>query len=195
MFFNGLHVISFIALIAYKDANEKIDTFCQKRVTVDENMNVNIYINDNCRKYTEFGLSSDKIQSVKELKELIVVIDNRRLFQGCEDIKLTEQNVRLLKTFADVNTLNFVRSKHCPLFLPEDDKSKMSKKRNNQCLFCKNVKKILNKKIIRRQQNNTSRYVRIKNLSPTKRGQILRLKNSIKNIGRVKTGLKYVFVC
>lgn len=87
-----------------------------------------IYVNDKCINCAEFGLEADKVQSVEELEKLITLIDKRRVCQGCQDIELSETNLRLLQTFASVNRIKFVQSNHCPILLPEDEKDEMPSK-------------------------------------------------------------------
>ncbi|XP_051170091.1 uncharacterized protein LOC127287300 [Leptopilina boulardi] len=175
--------ISFVKLIGIKEKNGQIHSGCHKTVTLDEDMNIFIYINGRHMENVNFGFSSNKFESVENLSHVLETVDKCQICQGSFNIENNVINASLLQSFTFIDGINILRNKCCPIILQEGLKLKG---RHNQCNYCKNVGHVLNTKIIRRQRNRNSKYFLSKDLSPKKRAQLEKIKKIVKNTGRVK---------
>ena len=49
--------------------------------------------------HKNFGIESDQLSSVENVKAVITIVDKREVFQGCPEIKLSSHNSDLFNSF------------------------------------------------------------------------------------------------
>ena len=81
-----------------------------------------------------------------------------------------------------MDKVDVLRHKRCPLTLATDQESKGK----GQCKYCKTVKELLRRKIIRKQHNKRSNYLKTSDLSPRKLEKLQKLWKTLISTGRTK---------
>ncbi|XP_043469969.1 uncharacterized protein LOC122503473 [Leptopilina heterotoma] len=173
-------LVNFHKLIARKDENGEVETFSEREFTIDDKLTLHIKINGVKIDHTRFGIQNNVITSIDMLKDTIKIIDECKICQGCRDIAKTPENGLLLENFTYIDKLNNLRHSQCSLLLTDE------KYQNNACKCCKSVKHLLHKKIIRRQHCKNTKYLNLKNLSPKRKEQVLKLKRLKASEGKAK---------
>ena len=173
--------ISFLKLYGRKDINGCIKTICEKEVTFDNTMKLFIKVNEVNVDHKDFGIENNGMTSVDEVENAIKLIDRRKVCQGCPKITCTPYTEHLLSTFTHSDKAVAVRHNQCSLLLPINIGME-----DASCKACKSVEFVLNKKIIRRQNNKNANYLSVANLSPRKRERLLKLKKQLTAKGRAK---------
>ena len=176
---NNTPAIHFHKLVGRKGKTGHVESVYQKEITIDKNMTLLIKVNGVQVDHKAFEIESDHLNSAANLMDVINIIEKREICQGCPDITPTSDNYHLLKSFTYVDKSDIIRNNHCLLLLPTDNNEN-----SNSCKSCKSVKTVLNKKIIRRQQNKNKNYLRINDLSPRKKAKLLKLKRQLDYKGR-----------
>lgn len=144
---------------------------------------MSLHIKIKCVKidHTRFGFQNNVITTFDMLKDTINIIDKCKICHGCQDIAKSSENGHLLKNLIYIDKLNNLRHNKCPPLLTDE------KNTNNNCKCCKSIKHLLHKKIITRQHCKDTKYLKLKNLSPKRKEQIMKLKRVKSSVGRAKT--------
>lgn len=149
---------------------------------LDEKLTFTIKLCGNVIDHEKFGLANE-VNSVENFENIIDCIDQRQVCEGVSGLTVNQSNENLLKTFTFTDKIDILRHKKCPLLLPDNSRDNQNRQKT-QCCFCKSVKSILSKKIIRSQHNKTSRYLQVKDLSPRKRQKLEALRKKLRNASR-----------
>ena len=177
--------VTFFTRIGIKGKHDHIDSVCNKELTVDESMTVLIKINGKFVDHSMFGIESHQLHSEKDLEIVIERINKCKICQGFPDVNLSEENANYLASFSYVDRINVLRHKHCPLVLSEKNDAQEIKL-NKQCKYCKTVKDLLRKKILRRQKSKNSNYLKLSELSPRKQEKLSKIAKTLKSTSRAK---------
>lgn len=178
------HGIAFVKLIGMKGKNGLLDSAFHKKITIDENLLMNISINGKNVNQSDLGINCEKIQSVKNLEEILLIIDKKKICFGSTNIDMNESNTSLLRTFCYVDGIGTLRNNNCSILLPEETETN-----TRQCRFCNSISQVLNKKIIRHQVGKR-KYVQLKKISPKKREEFIKLRQKMRNANRAKEKAK-----
>ena len=143
--------ISFLKLYGRKDINGCIKSICEKEVTFDNTMKLFIKVNEVNVDYKDFGIENNEMTSVEEVENAIKLIDRRKVCQGRPKITCTPYTEHLLSTFTHSDKAVAVRHNQYSLLLPINNSMQ-----DASCKACKSVEFVLNKKIIRRQNNKNN---------------------------------------
>ena len=173
--------MNFQKLIGRIGKNGHVESACQKEIILDKTMTLLIKVNGVYVDHKEFGIESNELSSVENLEQIIKVIDERRVCQGSSEITRTSVNEHLLGSFTYRDKIDSLGHNQCRLLLPLDEKVQ-----NISCKACKSIRDALNEKIIRRQRNKNSKYLKVEDLSPRKRERLLKLKKQLRSQERTK---------
>ena len=164
--------ISFFTRIGVKEKYDHADLICNKEITMDNSMTILIKLIGKSIDHTEFGFETDHLRSVKDFEDVIEVVHNREICRGCPDILLNAGNSNNFSSFSYMDKVDVLRHKRCPLILATDQEGKGK----GQCKYYKTVKELLRRKIIRRQHNKRSNYLKTSDLSPRKLEKLQKLR-------------------
>lgn len=149
--------------IKSKSTNAHIHSVCVKDVTIDENVTLFIQINGKVFSHTDLSIKSAKMHSIHELELTIKAIHEIQVCHGSPDIEINEKNLKNLQSFTHSDSSNIVRHRSCLVILKKDEEKK------HQCKCCKVVEQRLAMKILRKQHNKLSNYLKVNDLSPERK--------------------------
>lgn len=132
--------VNFHKLIGRKKENDQVVSFNEREFIVNKNMTFLIMIHGVEINHERFGIK-DIITSIDMLRDVIKIINQCQICQGCRNISRTSKNKDLLDSFSYVDKLDNLRHNKCPFVLTAEDKEN-----NSICKSCKCVKHLLNKK-------------------------------------------------
>ena len=139
---NNDPAITFQKQIGRVGKNGHAESVCQKEITLDKTITLLIKFNGVYVDHKEFGIETNELSSVENLEQVIKVIDERKIYQGCSEIPRASVNNHLLSSFSYVDKIDCLRHNQCHLLLPLD-----LKEQNVSCTACKSVKAVLKKKL------------------------------------------------